>query len=487
MSGRPAWNPVLPISVCMADGEPHVFGNRVYLFGSHDTPGGESFCLEDYEFFSAPLDDLSHWTSNGINYTAKQDPLYGENARYLYAPDVVQGIDGRYYLYYCLAGWKGKGGYGHPISVAVSDSPDGKYDYYGVVQNPDGTPYQDFVCFDPAVMNDNGVIRLYFGTGPFRGMGVTPWNGFVLSKVYSGVFEKPPKAFRQKPGPLGANAAVLCEDMLTLKEPPKRIADTPDFKGHGFFEGSSIRKIGQTYYFVYSSQKNHELCYATSPYPDRDFRFRGTLVSNGDVGYGGRKERDRCNATGTVHGGIEEIGGRWYVFYHRLTHGSDYSRQMCAEPLELLPDGSIAQVEMTSCGLQGGDLPGRGEYPAAICCNLTNGKMPHIANQIRKNIPAITHSDAEWYVGNAAKGTQIGYKYFSIQDNTVLRVTARGQGRICIKINGRSVGNLPCHSEKWAAASLTIPRGGPHTALWLTVTEGSLDVLSLHFSQEVTE
>ena len=417
----------------------------------------------------------------------KQDPLYGENARYLYAPDVVRGNDGRYYLYYCLAGWKGKGGYGHPISVAVSDSPDGKYDYYGVVQNPDGTPYQDFVCFDPAVMNDNGVIRLYFGTGPFRGMAVTPWNAFVLSRVYSGVFEKPPKAFRQKPGPLGANAAVLCEDMLTLKEPPKRIADTPDFKGHAFFEGSSIRKIGQTYCFVYSSQENHELCYATSSFPDRDFCYRGTLVSNGDVGYDGRSERKRCNATGTTHGGIEQIGGKWYVFYHRLTHGSDYSRQMCAEPLNIRPDGTIAQAEMTSCGLNGGDLPGMGEYPAAICCNLTNGKMPHIANQIRKNIPVITHSDMEWYVGNAEKGTQIGYKYFSIQSNTVLRVTARGNGRVHIKINGKSAGSLPFHSEKWAAASLAISQGNPHAALWMTVTEGSLDILSLRFSPEVNE
>lgn len=99
-----AWNPVLPISVCMADGEPPVFDDRVYLFGSHDTPGGESFCLEDYEFFSAPLNDLSSWSSKGTNYSAKQDPLYGENVRYLYAPDVVQGNDGRYYLYYCLAG-----------------------------------------------------------------------------------------------------------------------------------------------------------------------------------------------------------------------------------------------------------------------------------------------------------------------------------------------------------------------------------------------
>ena len=205
-------------------------------------------------------------------------------------------------------------------------------------------------------------------------------------------------------------------------------------------------------------------------------------MSNGDVGYEGRSERKRCNATGTTHGGIEQIGGKWYVFYHRLTHGSDYSRQMCAEPLNILPDGSIAQVEMTSSGLNGGDLPGMGEYPAVICCNLTDGKMPHIANQIRENIPAITHYDTEWYVGNAAKGTQLGYKYFFIQDNTVLRVTARGKGRVHIKINGRSVGSLPFHSEKRAAASLTISQGDPHAALCLTVTEGSLDILSLHFS-----
>ena len=36
------------------------------------------------------------------------------------------------------------------------------------------------------------------------------------------------------------------------------------------------------------------------PYPDRDFRFRGTLVSNGDVGLDGRKESERTNATGTT-------------------------------------------------------------------------------------------------------------------------------------------------------------------------------------------
>ena len=120
---KQALNPFLPPHVCIADGEPHVFGERIYLFGSHDREGGESFCLEDYEFYSAPVNDLTDWTSKGINYSARQDPLYGENTKYMYAPDVVQGNDGRYYLYYCLAGWKGAGGYSNPISVAVCDTP----------------------------------------------------------------------------------------------------------------------------------------------------------------------------------------------------------------------------------------------------------------------------------------------------------------------------------------------------------------------------
>ena len=74
---KQVFNPFLPQDVYIADGEPHIFGDRVYLIGSHDRESGESFCLEDYEFFSASLHDLSDWTSRGISYCAKQDPLCG--------------------------------------------------------------------------------------------------------------------------------------------------------------------------------------------------------------------------------------------------------------------------------------------------------------------------------------------------------------------------------------------------------------------------
>ena len=133
-------NPFLPLNTYIADGEPHVFGNRVYLFGSHDKAGGDTYCMRNYEFWSAPVKDLETWSCKGVSYRADQDPLYGEKLKYMYAPDVVQGNDGRFYLYYCMSGEKGAGGYGGPISVAVCDTPDGHYECYGFVRNPDGSP-----------------------------------------------------------------------------------------------------------------------------------------------------------------------------------------------------------------------------------------------------------------------------------------------------------------------------------------------------------
>lgn len=83
-------------------------------------------------------------------------------------------------------------------------------------------------------------------------------------------------------------------------------------------------------------------------------------------------------------------------------------------------------VEMTSLGLNDHDLPGSGEYSAIIYCNLSNGKMPHIANKICTDIPHITHSRDEVFIKNAVKSTEVVYKYFSIEKDTRLNITARG-------------------------------------------------------------
>lgn len=58
-------NPFLPLDTYIADGEPHVFGDRVYLFGSHDQAGGDTYCMLSYEFWSAPVDNLESWSCKG--------------------------------------------------------------------------------------------------------------------------------------------------------------------------------------------------------------------------------------------------------------------------------------------------------------------------------------------------------------------------------------------------------------------------------------
>ena len=96
---KQVYNPFLPIYECVPDGEPHVFGDRVYLYGSHDKEGGETFCMLDYTTYSAPVTDLSDWRCEGTIYRADQDPAYPTDRKFMYAPDVVQGNDGRFYLY----------------------------------------------------------------------------------------------------------------------------------------------------------------------------------------------------------------------------------------------------------------------------------------------------------------------------------------------------------------------------------------------------
>lgn len=426
---RQVYNPFLPLNEYIPDGEPHVWGDRVYHYGSHDKEGGYTFCMQDYVVYSAPVKDLTSWRCEGITYRASQDPAYPE-LKYMYAPDVVRGNDGRYYLYYCMGGDYGYGGYTGPISVAVCDTPAGKYEYLGHVHYKDGTVMKKYICFDPAAMNDDGTIRIFYGTQ--YGYEEEPdflTNGRLDDEV-SMFGRTKEEILGYKDSIMGPIMVVLEDDMLTVKEEPRHIipyaVKGTSFEEHPFFEGSSMRKVGDKYYFVYSSWQNHELCYAVSDYPDHGFTFGGTIVSNGDVGYKGRSFENKLNMTGTTHGSIECIDGQWYVFYHRLTHKSDYSRQACAEKIYIAADGHIDQVEVTSCGLNNGPLVANGTYPAVIACNLTNGHMPHGSNSIYTiEFPNVTNKGEDRFIAEIEDGTLIGYKYFALGGSSTFGVNVR--------------------------------------------------------------
>ncbi|MBN2880374.1 MAG: family 43 glycosylhydrolase [Clostridia bacterium] len=496
------YNPYLPLNEYIPDGEPHVFGDRVYIFGSHDREGGDTFCELDYVSYSADIHDLTQWRFEGTIYSSSKDPHSREKAKgggqrkYLYAPDVVRGNDGRYYLYYCLSGRAGKGGFDGPISAAVCDTPAGEYEYIGDVKYADGSAVYRYIPFDPAAINDDGRIYLYYGWS----LPIWPTNNPIKKnayyKVMQNVFHKDMQEIKTEPlGIMGANVLELEDDMLTVKGEIKRIipcemdAKGTDFEGHAFFEASSIRKVNGLFYFIYSSTHMHELCYAVSKYPDKGFKYGGTIVSNGDIGIGGRKEKDRLCFTGNNHGSIELINGSWYIFYHRHTHMSSYSRQGCAEKIEIAEDGSIKQVEMTSCGLNGGPLEAKGEYPAVIACNLTDGKMPHAENGItKKKKPHITHEHNDRFISGICNNTFIGYKYFDFEGATLLSVTTRGKAKGKITVTdeaGNTYGEIEMMpSNSWIESKIEINISGIHALNFTFKGKGRGDMLKFAFSRK---
>ena len=88
-------NPYLPLWEYIPDGEPRVFGDRVYIYGSHDRAGSDSFCDWKLKVWSAPLDNLNDWTCHGDIFHTKDDRDHKSatsewTERELFAPDVVE-------------------------------------------------------------------------------------------------------------------------------------------------------------------------------------------------------------------------------------------------------------------------------------------------------------------------------------------------------------------------------------------------------------
>ena len=446
------FNPYLPSWEYVPDGEPHVFGDRVYVYGSHDAFGAPIFCVNDYVCWSAPVDDLSDWRFEGVIYKKTQDPGNPFGIRSLYAPDVTQGPDGRYYLYYAFD-FLGEFG------VAVSDTPDGPYEFYGKVHHKNGKVWGkksgEQFPFDPGVLtDDDGRVWLYSG--------FETKVPFVASRWHN----------------LRNDGGVVMElepDMVTIKQEPKVIFPIKGKEGafpHAFFEASSIRKVDGKYCFVYSSQYNHDLCYAMSDYPDRDFKYGGVLVDLGDLYLDGNTDESHANNyLGNTHGGLLNIGDDWYIFYHRQTDRSSYARQACAEKLERTPDGGFKQAELTSCGLNGGPLKAKGTYEARIACNLwakghetgrVDGKNPKKRLEAH---PYFTQTgkdregNGDQYIANMRGGATAGFKYFAF-DGTESSISVKGRG------TGKFLVSTDPDGEAFAAAvpvngtgACNIPKG----------------------------
>lgn len=345
-------NPYLPGWEYIPDGEPRVFGDRVYVYGSHDKVGSDSFCDFKLKVWSAPVDNPNNWTCHGDAFHTRADRDHDSDTAWtdgeLYAPDVVEK-DGKYYLYAYIFYAVG--------CVAVSDRPEGPFKLLSQYKVPENSSKEltDSIFVDPGVLvDDDGRVYIYCG---FQKSFMAELNADNMYEVIDGTFIPD----------------IIPED--------------------GFFEACSPRKVGDTYYMIYSPMTGSRLAYATSKSPTGPFEYRGYIVDNG-VDYPG----------GNDHGSICNINGQWYIFYHRMTNGTIMSRRGCVERIEMLPDGTIPAVEMTSLGFEKSLSPYQ-ITPADIACVLKGGCIVTEKNVFTRVITGITN------------GCTIGYKYFDFGED----------------------------------------------------------------------
>lgn len=459
-------NPYLPLYEHIPDGEPRVFGDRLYIFGSHDLENGNEFCEQDYVAWSAPVKDLSDWSYEGVIFRKDQDP-FNKDVLPLYAPDVIQGRDGRYYLYYCVK-------FQDSINVAVCDTPAGQYEFYGRVHYDDGRIMAENQPYDPSVICSEEGNFLYFGFAPCM-INIPRYKNQDLK---------------------GGSVLQLEDDMVTIKEGPRVVIPSlnygkgTSFEGNEYFEGPSIRKIKDKYYLIYSSVNTHQLCYAVSERPMEGFQFGGVIISNGDVGYQGRSEEDKLMSVGNNHGGLVEVENQWYIFYHRHTSLMQYNRQSCAERVYFDAAGKIPQVTVTTSGMNETPLSGDASYPAVYCCNLTNGHMGALSSLGRTNaeadFPYLTCVEGERYITNVKDGNLVGYKYFNLEETGEIEVVYQSQENGILEIATSFYGEPKAQielkaSKLWKCASVKVEFTKEEKELYLVYRgSGAVSLLTLN-------
>lgn len=442
-------NPILPLEYHVPDSEGHVMPDgRLYIYGSFDDRE-DVFCSERYHVVSTA--DMEHWTIHDVSLTGQEIPWFnnpdapkylgidwshptpfilkmlqsmdhaaekekfekqdeGEKPALLFAPDAIYK-DGKYYLYFCMSD--------DSEGVAVSDRPEGPFE--NPVQLPCGG-------IDPAVfIDDDGQAYYYWG------------------QLFS-------HGVKLNPDMMSFDENAVVDDLVTEEE-------------HFFHEGSSMRKIGDTYYYVYADMergKPTSLGYSTSKSPMGPFTYQGIIVDN-----------DECDPESwNNHGSIECVNGQWYVFYHRCSRGVQQHRRLCIEPITINPDGTIDEVKMTSQG------PGKPFGP--------DEKMMGYQACGLKGSVYIDVDDAYGYgekLTHISDGDEAVFRYVKNDKNwTGVELTCTGTGRIIVLMNGKEAGSVEISQEKEAVSvvkgEIRMPAGEYEVALRFENPE-ELEVMSL--------
>ncbi len=403
-------NPILPLDIHIPDSEAHVMSDgKLYVYGSFDNRE-DVYCSEEYHVVST--EDMNLWEiedeaslvgnqvswfdnpnapkypgidwSNPTPFIKKMMSERSEDKEafevdnnkpkpaLLFAPDCIEK-DGNYYFYFCMSD--------DSEGVAISDSPKGKFT--NMFQLPCGG-------IDPAIfVDDDGQAYYYWGQ-------------------------------------LFSHGVKLNEDMISFDR-DKIIDNLVTEENHYFHEGSSMRKIGDNYYYVYADMERGKptaLGYSMSKSPLGPFEYKGIIVDNAS-----------CDpASWNNHGSIECVNGQWYVFYHRCSRNSQLYRRLCIEKINILPDGTIPEVKMTSQGV--GEPFALGEkIMGYMACEVHGGCYIDIDEKYQEVLT------------NFIADSEAIFRYVkSDVDFEKIKVTALGKGKVQVLMNGNNVGTVEVNS-----------------------------------------
>ncbi len=318
-----------------ADPTARVFGDRVYVYPSHDITPSEHpdarqdwFCMADYHVYSSA--DLVHWTDHGMILDQKDVPWGNPTAYSMWAPDCVQGPNGKYYFYFPDASKpvEGQRGGGFGVGVAISDTPYGPF-------KAEPNKIEGIGGIDPCVLQcSNGENYIFWGSG-----------GLNVAKMKNNLLE------------LAEDNPVSVRKFGNFEMKSVGVNLSKDLPQAGLQEGPFAFERNGKYYLTYpwvrykAGDKNDKgevldnpteaLVYAMSDNPMGPYEYKGLIMAESPTG---------C---WTNHHSIVEFKGQWYLFYHHNDYSPNFdkSRSVRVDSLSFNEDGTIKQVIPTLRGV----------------------------------------------------------------------------------------------------------------------------------------
>ncbi|WP_222841466.1 family 43 glycosylhydrolase [Hymenobacter sp. BT188] len=409
-----------------ADPTARVFGDKVYVYPSHDIPCGPGrgrigwFCMEDYHVFSS--NNLTDWTDHGVIVTQNKVPWVKPDSYSMWAPDCIYR-NGKYYFYFPTTPKDTTNVKGFTIGVAVADKPTGPF-------VPQPLPIKNVRGIDPNVFIDkDGQAYLYWSQGDIFG-------------------------------------AKLKENMLELASEPKTLGELPT---KGLKEGPYVFERNGTYYLTYPhvANKTERLEYATSTSPLGPFKVQGVIMDESSTG---------C---WTNHHSLLEFKNQWYLFYHHndLSPNFDKNRSVRIDSLSFAPDGSIRKVKPTLRGVGLTDAKQKIQLDRYSRLSASGASVAFLdtANKFQGWKTVLANNQAWVQYNGVAFGKQT-------LKTATMRVAAPSGGTVQVRVDGATgpvlVQVVVPKGDQWQEikAPLTTVKPGTHTLVVSAKTNTPVEI-----------